>query len=169
MNGSQKLLIIAGLILAVLGMSYGLYYALFDEHQTLQGMGMSLATGFANVAEDNLPEARTAIDNFSAIQSEYVREVHAHSHSIALGMLLIVLGMAFNQIAFAEQHRFLISLALVIGAVLFPLGVLLQTFDLGIFAKILSILGTITLIAGFFMVTWGFIKPFSTDNSKEQN
>lgn len=163
MNKAQKILIIGGLLLTLSGMCYGLYYALFDEHQTLQGMGISMATGFANAAENSLPEARTAIDNFADIKFEYVREVHAHSHWISLGMLLIVLGMAFNQIAFNERHRFLIALGLVSGATIFPLGVLLQTLATGSLASILSIFGTIAFIASFFLVTWGFVKPIEKD------
>lgn len=159
MNKPQKLLIISGLVLALLGMCYGLYYALFDEHQTLQGMGESMATGFTEAAENNMSGARTAIENFGDIQFEYRREVHMHSHWISLGMLLIVLGMAFNQIAFNERQQFLIALALVGGATIFPPGVLLQTICPGLFASILSIGGTIAIITSFFFVTWGFIKP----------
>ncbi len=159
MNKTQKLLIIGGLVLALLGMCYGLYYALFDEHQTLQGMGVSMATGFTEAAENNLAEAHAAIETFGDIQFEYRREVHAHSHWISLGMLLIVLGMAFNQIAFNERHRFFIALILVSGATIFPLGVLLQTICPGLFASTLSICGTIAIITSFFFVTWGFIKP----------
>ncbi len=163
MNKAQKLLITGGLSLALLGMCYGLYYALFDEHQTLQGMGISMVTGFAKAAENNLAEARTAIETFGDIQFDYVREVHAHSHWISLGMLLIVLGMAFNQIAFNERHRFFIALILVSGATIFPLGVLLQTICPGLFSSILTISGTIAIITSFCFVTWGFVKPIENN------
>lgn len=158
MSKSQKLLIISGLLLSILGMCYGLYYALFDEHQTLNDMGISLATGFAKAAEQDISKAQTAIDTFASIQSEYKREVHAHSHWISLGMLLIVLGMAFNQLAYEEKLRFIIATGLVVGASLFPLGVLLQTIDDSLLTKGLSIVGTIAMLASFFMVTLGFIK-----------
>ena len=46
MSQSRKLLVIAGLLLAVIGMIYGLWYAVFDEHQTLESMGSALADGF---------------------------------------------------------------------------------------------------------------------------
>lgn len=163
MNKAQKILIIGGLSLTLLGMCYGLYYALFDEHQTLHGMEISMATGFAKAAENNLPEALTAVENFADIQFEYVREVHAHSHWTSLGMLLIVLGMAFNQIAFNERHRFFIALGLLSGAIIFPLGVLLQNFSTGLLGSILSIFGTIAIIVSFFLVTWGFVKPIENN------
>jgi hypothetical protein len=46
MNGARRLLILGGIALALWGMSYGLWYAVFAEHQALDGIGISLATGF---------------------------------------------------------------------------------------------------------------------------
>jgi hypothetical protein len=162
MNKAQKILITGGLLLALLGMCYGLYYALFDEHQTLKGMGISMATGFSKAAENNLTEARTAIETFGDIQFEYNREVHAHSHWISLGMLLMVLGMAFNLVALNERYKFALAVGLLAGAVFFPLGVILQIFHMGLIAKLLSIAGTILLITSLAVVAWGFICPMPT-------
>jgi len=159
MIAAQKLLVIGGLALAIIGMSYGLYYALFDEHQTLEGMGMSLAKGFALAAERNLPEAHGAIDDYGAIRYEYVREVHAHSHWISLSMVLIVLGIAFNRIAYGERARFLIAVTLVCGSLLFPLGSILQTFPLGMLAKVITGIGSIAVIGGLATATLGLLLP----------
>jgi hypothetical protein len=159
MTAAQKLLAIGGLALAIFGMSYGLYYALFDEHQTLEGMGMSLATGFAQAAERNLPEAHDAIDDFGAIRFEYVREVHAHSHWISLSMVLFVLAIAFKRIAFGERTQLLIAVSLVCGSLLLPLGVILQTFPLGILAKAIAGVGSIAVVVGFAAVTAGLLLP----------
>src|ERR1700723_4403705 len=46
-----RLLVIGGLLLAVWGMTYGLYYAVFVEHQTLDTIGGSLAGAFVHAAE----------------------------------------------------------------------------------------------------------------------
>jgi hypothetical protein len=42
MNRARKVLIFGGTLLAAFGMLYGLHYAVFVEHQTLDGMGGSL-------------------------------------------------------------------------------------------------------------------------------
>ncbi len=39
MNRARKVLVFGGLALAAFGMLYGLYYAVFVEHQTLDHMG----------------------------------------------------------------------------------------------------------------------------------
>jgi hypothetical protein len=159
MNKAQKLLITGGLLLSILGMCYGLYYALFDEHQTLAGMGVSMATGFTKAAENNPAEAQVAIETFGDIQFEYRREVHAHSHWISLGMLLMVLGMALNLVALNERYKIVLAVSLLAGAVFFPLGVILQIFQLGLIAKLLSIAGTILVITSMAVITWGFLCP----------
>lgn len=159
MSRSRKLLVIAGLLLAVVGMIYGLWYAVFDEHQTLENMGGALANGFALATERNVIAASAALDQFSEINAEYVREVHAHSHWITLGLLLIALGMAFDRVRFAESVRFWLAVALVFGSALFPLGVLLQAFSVGVLAKAMSVLGSVAIIVSFAVITLGLLLP----------
>ena len=159
MNRAQNLLIIGGLALAVIGMGYGLYYALFDEHQTLEGMGIALATGFSQAADGKHPEANSALERYGSTRFEYVREVHAHSHWISLGMVLIALGAAFNLVSFPERIRFYIAVILICGATLFPLGVLLQTTTMAFPAKVIAGTGTVALIGGLATVVWGLLLP----------
>ncbi len=60
MNRARKVLVFGGLALAAFGMLYGLYYAVFVEHQTLDHMGGSLATAFVCAAERQIPETTSA-------------------------------------------------------------------------------------------------------------
>jgi len=47
MSGARRLLLAGGIALAVWGMGYGLWYAVFAEHQALEQIGASLALGLA--------------------------------------------------------------------------------------------------------------------------
>src|SRR5258708_5300533 len=58
MSGSRKLLIISGMLLALWGMGFGLYYALFVEHQVLDKLAGSLATSFTDGAKGDLIKKR---------------------------------------------------------------------------------------------------------------
>lgn len=156
MSPSKKLLIVGGLVLTIWGMAYGLYYALFDEHQTLEQIGASLATGFARAAEGSLPEAHASLDAYARAKFEYVREVDVHSHWTGLAMLLIVLGLVFDHVGFAERLRWLLAAALLAGSFIFPLGVILQTVDDGIFPKALAILGSALVTLALALVALGF-------------
>jgi hypothetical protein len=158
MSRSRKLLIIGGLALAVGGMSDGLYYALFVEHQTLDQIGASLATGFARAAEKRMPEAHAALNTYAEAQFDYVRQIDVHSHWIGLAMLLIVLGVIFDRVGFDERARFSLAAALVLGAVLFPLGVILQTVNRGLYPQIMAVLGSGLIIIALGAVALGFAR-----------
>lgn len=159
MTGSQKLLLAGGLLLAVLGMSYGLWYAVFDEHQTLERIGVSLATGFAEAAAGKLPEGYAALEDYGATRFAYIREVHAHGHWILLGTALMVLGLVFDKLAFREGVRFSLALVLVVAAGILPLGALLETALRGALPSALALAGSIALIGCLAMVALGFILP----------
>lgn len=159
MSTARIILVAGGLTLAALGMLYGLHYAIFVEHQTLDRMGGSLAQAFVHASERNVPEAHGAVDTYASTKYDYVRQVDIHSHWIGLAMVLIVLGMAFDQVGFSERGRIWIAFALLAGSFVFPLGVILQTVEHGaLFASALAIFGSATLTIALAAVVWGFCR-----------
>ncbi|MEL0584074.1 MAG: hypothetical protein AAES65_04240 [Candidatus Thiodiazotropha sp. (ex. Lucinoma kazani)] len=148
MNGSQKLLIGVGLGLVAISMLYGFYYAVFDEHQTLEKIGLSMAGGFANAAAGNLAAAHESLQTYAGTRIEYLREVHGHSHMAALGTLLIILGLFLERAIATEGNRRLIAWVMVIGAVCLPLGAWLDVMIPAPVPKGLSIIGTFCLVLG---------------------
>ena len=116
MTISRKLLIFGGLALAIWGMVYGIWYAVFIEHQTLDRLGSTLATSFMRAAENRLTESQTALADAASRSFVYVRQVDAHGHWIGLGLLLLILGMAFDRVEFVERIRVYLAIALLVGA-----------------------------------------------------
>lgn len=159
MSSARIVLLIGGLLLATFGMLYGLHYALFVEHQTLDRMGGSLAQAFASAAERNTDAAHRAVDEYASTKYDYVRQVDVHSHWIGLAMLLIVLGTVFDAVAFTPRVQTWIAGGLVGGSFVFPLGVILQTVSHGgAFASALAILGSATVTVAMGAVIWGFAR-----------
>jgi len=159
MSAARKILIFGGIALALVGMLYGLYYALFAEHQALDSMGGSLAKGFASAASDQLAEANAAIDDFGAAKYDYVRQVDVHSHWIGLAMLMIVLGVVFDSASLGERAGIAVALAFLLGSVVFPLGVILQTLRHGsIFASSLAISGSALVSLALAALALGFMR-----------
>jgi hypothetical protein len=158
MTRSQRLLIIAGLALTLWGMADGLLYAVFFEHQALDHLGGALATAFAQAARGDMSASRFALDDYAASNYFYVREVDAHSHWAGLAMVLILLGLIFDRVAFSERWRYALALAMSAGAAIFPLGVLLQAPDSGPLPKALAIAGTGLLVFGFSACVVGFLR-----------
>jgi hypothetical protein len=155
MSGARRLLILGGIALALWGMGYGLWYAVFAEHQALNDIGASLAKAFDASANRNPVAAEAAFNDYKQAKYVYERQVDVHGHWIGLAMLLIVVGIAFDRVQFAEAYKRMLALALLAGAVIFPLGVLLQTFDHGSLPRGIAILGSALAVLALVGITLG--------------
>jgi hypothetical protein len=158
MSRAQRLLICGGIALAIVGMTYGLWYAVFAEHQALDAIGSSLATGFNAAASRNPAAARASIDQYKEAKYIYDRQVDVHGHWIGLAILLIVLGIGYRRVGFSEPIAFLLALGLFLGAILFPLGVLMQTFSHGDIPRDVAIFGSGLVIASLTGIAVGFAR-----------
>lgn len=158
MTPSRKLLVFGGFALAIWGIAYGIFYAVFIEHQTLDGLGSALATGFMRAAEHRMTESQAALADAGARSFVYVRQVDAHGHWIGLGLLLLILGIAFDRVGFPERTRMFLALALFAGSILFPLGVLLETWDRGMGPQAVAVVGSALVIVALSATAWGFAR-----------
>lgn len=158
LTGSSRLLVVSGVALAIWGMNFGLYYALFAEHQALDKIGGSLAAAFADGAKGDLIAAHASLQAYADTQFNYVRSVDVHSHWIGLAMLLIVAGMAFDRGGFTEGRQKLLAWLLVIGSAAFPLGVHLQTLDRGIIPQAVAATGAGLVIVALAGVVLSFVR-----------
>ena len=158
MSRERKILIFGGIALALLGMTYGLYYAVFVEHQTLDQIGGSLAGAFVSAAEQKGPQAASSIAGYAEAKYRYVRQVDVHSHWGGLAMLMIVLGVVFDELKFGERTRALLAWSMLIGSTIFPLGVMLQTINLQVFGSALAIAGSGLVILAMGATAAGFAR-----------
>jgi len=165
MSGSRRLLIIGGITLAVWGMSYGLWYAVFAEHQALDTIGTSLAGSFAAAADRNPALMETSLQQYREAKYIYDRQVDVHGHWIGLAMLLVVLGIGFDRVNFAERFKLFLALGLLVGAVVFPLGVLLQTISNGPLPRAIAIAGSGFVIASLLGAATGVVARGSSGAS----
>jgi low temperature requirement protein LtrA len=162
MSQARKLLVFGGIFLAALGMLYGLHYAVFVEHQTLARMGGSLAGAFTHAAERRWDDSQLALIAYRETKYDYVRQVDVHSHWIGLAMLMIVLGVVFDEVTFGERVRFAIALAMLAGSVVFPLGVILQTVRMVPLGSALAIAGSALVIVALGATVVGFMRGAAT-------
>ena len=158
MSISRKILIFGGLGLAIWGMGYGIWYAVFIEHQTLDGLGAALATGFIRAAENRRTESQAALSDAASRSLAYVRQVDAHGHWIGLGLLLLILGITFDRVGFGERVRTYLAAALLAGSVIFPLGVLLETWDRDAGPQAIAVIGSALVIVSLSGTAWGFAR-----------
>jgi len=155
---ARRLLLRGGIALAILGMSYGLWYAVLAEHQALDGIGHSLDSGFQAAAERDAATAENSLLQYREVKYAYDRRVDVHGHSIGLAMLLIVLAIGFDHVALSEKLKLLLAWTLLLGAALFPLGVLMQTWSHGVLPQAIAILGSALVIAALAGIVFGFLR-----------
>jgi hypothetical protein len=155
---ARQILLLGGITLAILGMSYGLWYAVFAEHQALDGIGHSLASGFQAAAERNSAARESSLLQYRQAKYAYDRQVDVHGHWIGLAMLLIVLAIAFDHIALSEKLKQLLAGALLLGAALFPFGVLMQTWSHGTLPRAIAIVGSALVIAALTGIVFGLMR-----------
>lgn len=158
MSAARKILIFGGLALAAWGMCYGLAYAVFIEHQTLDGIGSSLAAGFIQAAQRHTADSQASLADAASRSYVYIRQVDAHGHWIGLAILLLILGIGFDRLAFSEPARAYLAAALLIGSILFPLGVLLETWNRGVGPQAVAVIGSALVILALCATAWGFAR-----------
>ena len=158
MSASRRILLIGGLALAGWGMAYGLWYAVFAEHQALDSIGSALTSGFSASAQRDSASIASALDRYREAKYLYDRCVDVHSHWLGLAILLIVVGLAFDRVAFSENSKRFLAVALLLGAVLFPFGVWLQTLSHGSFPRAVAIAGSALMVLALAVTALGFAR-----------
>ena len=162
MSSAKRVLLLGGIGLALLGMTYGLWYAVFAEHQALDGIGSSLVSGFSAAANRDQAGSSQAMEQYREAKYRYDRQVDAHSHWIGLAMVLIVLGFGFDSVHFSAKQKLVLAWVLLAGAALFPLGVLLQTLSHASAPRIVAILGSAMVIVSLAAAVLGFLRRPAT-------
>ena len=163
MSAARRLLIVGGIGLALLGMIYGVWYAVFAEHQELEGIGKSLTASFSASAKRDSTSAASGLREYQELKYSYDRHVDAHGHWIGLALVLVVLGIGLERVGFNERLAMLLAGGLVVGSFLFPLGVFLQTFSHGTAPQAVTVVGAALVIVSLAGMTVGFAMPRASD------
>lgn len=158
MSSAQRILLFGGIALALFGMTYGLWYAVFAEHQALDSIGASLAGSFTAAANRNQTQSALAMENYRQAKYNYDRQVDAHGHWIGLSIAMLVLVVGFNYVSLSEKHKLWLAWCLVAGSVLFPSGVLLEILSGGVAPKVVAAVGSALVIAALAATTIGFLR-----------
>ena len=161
MSRAQIIAIVGGLVITIIGMTFGLYYALLAEHQALEGMGMALTHAFSMAAQGRLDAALQVIQRYGEMRLHYIQNVHVHTHWSSLGLFVMALGFTFGSLNYSERATRIMALGLVIGAFVFPFGVLFDSMGHKLAGEILSVSGSILLLAALASYAIGIIKRSS--------
>ena len=142
MTSANKTYIVGGLGLVLAGLIFGVYYAIFDEHQTLVAMGMAFAQSFFEAAGGNETGVAENIEILRANSYEYMREVSVHAHIIELGTLALIVPLFSHRIGWDDGRKLLIARLFIAGSLVFCLGVFSQIFVLSVLTQALAVIGS---------------------------
>ena len=158
MHAENRILIFSGLSLIAMTMVFGVYYAIFDEHQTLVGMGVAMMNSFIEAARGDMVASYGALEQYGEIAAEYKREIHFHGHWGFLSLVLILYGLVVHKLRFGRRIREALAAALAASAAVFPLGVFLQSGSLQGLGESLAVLGSVGLVLCMLMFVVGVLR-----------
>ncbi len=158
MTSANKTYIAGGLLLVLIGLIFGVYYAIFDEHQTLVAMGMAFAQSFFEAAAGNEAGVSENIESFRASAFEYIREVSFHAHIIELGTLALIIPLFAHRIGWDDSRKLLIARLFIVGSLVFTLGVLSQTLAFSSVTQAMAVIGSGLVIACVGVLVLGLFK-----------
>ncbi len=124
---SGRLLLRAGMLLIVIGMSFGLYQASRLVGGDAQAYRRAMASAFEALQAADAGAAREHIAAFKRQQSINAITAAAHSHAVEFGILMVLLALMQSWVFLAEAWTRRWAVAMVLGAFALPVCVFLAT------------------------------------------
>jgi hypothetical protein len=145
----RRVLAIGALGLMLLGFVLGSWHGARVDSRTLLVLREAYAPAFAAQVRGETGLARAALARAQEANLEHTRVIGAHTHVIKLATVLLVIALSWPVLAGSERRKRLLAGALVAGAVLFPVGLLLQAFHPGVITRAVTALGAGLALVSF--------------------
>jgi hypothetical protein len=149
MSTTQRSLLLAALALMLFGVAYGTLYTYRVEHQTLLVLREGYQEAFASAAARDLESAKGELAAAKRANQDYVRSVHIHTHLIKLAIVVLLLALMIPLVPDNSVRSARLATGLVIGILLFTLGVYLQGYSVGMIPESIAATGALLIIGCF--------------------
>ena len=165
---ASRYLVKYGLLLIILGMTFGFYYAwvLVSQDEPALYDAINEATTFA--ADSNADSAREQIGQFKSMHSKIGITAAAHSHAVEFGFLMLILAFLQRFVMLTDQWRLRWARILSIGAFLLPVCVLLAT-RYGLRAAAFSDLFGSFVIVALLAMAYGLVRHTGVTDHQREN
>ena len=162
MGRLQKQVVVTGLLLIAAGFLFGLVMTFAADHQTRLLVNDSYSEVFVLLSRDGSSNESKAIqDEADRKALSYSRAVGFHTHSINMGILVILGGLLLPLVGAHGRRRTLTIYGFVFAACLYPIGLLLTLFGLELVGEIAAAAGAILAIATFAVIWLGISQALS--------
>lgn len=151
MQELQVRLILAGLLIILVGFFYGLVYVFVVNHDPLLQLKDNYEPAFTQLTQQLKSEQidkniLDTVDTISEKSTRFRRAIGAHTHSINLGLLLILLALLFNTAFANSTYKSYIATFMGLGVISYPLGLGLQAAGLILIGEGFALLGAVVVI-----------------------
>lgn len=147
----------SGLVLIVLGMAFGLYYAWQLVNVDEPAVYAALEGATTRLAEADVAGATEEIRQFKRMQSKIAITAAAHSHAIEFGFLMLLLAFVQRFVMLSEPWRLRWARTVSVGAFALPVCVYLATMYGLRAAAFADLFGGVALL-GLSAMTFGMIR-----------
>ena len=121
--GAQRLLVLGGIALILIGMVFGDVFAVFILHPNADRIGSHLLAATQAVATGDTEAIRTHFGVIGHLLENRGTKVDAHVHIIKFGYLSLILALIQPFVALAEWSRKRLVELFLFGAVMLPVSV----------------------------------------------
>lgn len=151
MNGPSRLLLLAGLLLILAGFLFGIGFSLAVDHQARLVAYDDYGPVFASLGDAEVApnEVDAGADQRSVAHR---RAMDVHTHSVNLGILLLLIGVLSPLLSSAGTARPRGLLWLAGAAWLYPAGLLLQFLGSVRAGEIVAAIGAAVIIVAFAVI-----------------
>lgn len=154
---ASRWLVKSGLLLTVLGMAFGLFYAWQLVSADEPAVYDSIEAAAASVAAGDVAAAKAEIAQFKRMQSKIAITAAAHSHAIEFGFLMLLLAFVQRYVMLSEHWRLRWARTVSVGAFALPVCVYLATLY-GLAAAAFSDLFGGVVLLGLSAMAYGVVR-----------
>jgi hypothetical protein len=122
---AQRLLVLGGIALVLVGMIFGDIFAVFVLHQNAAHVGAGLRAAAEAATAGDTSSVAAHFEDMGAFLENRGTKVDAHVHMIDFGYLALLLAILQPWVAFTEKAKRRIAWLFLAGAGLLPVGVFL--------------------------------------------
>ena len=160
-SSTGRWLLVGGLILILIGLVHGAYYAGVDLYRHEAADYTILSQMSSAAAAQNQTKVDQALSDYGQLQGDKAVKIAAHAHIIEFGLLAMLLAFFQPYVQLKEVWRRRWAGVLLFGSVLLPLCVLLE-MRFGLLAGGIADLGGLLVILALLAMWIGILRYIGT-------
>jgi ABC-type thiamin/hydroxymethylpyrimidine transport system permease subunit len=156
MDRQVKWIVVAGLILILAGLLFGLVFSYSVDHRTRLITNDAYQPVFELISEGAEDEDWQALQReINSASRIYARAIDVHTHSTNLGILVMLMGLLYPVFSGGRHFGGALTIGLVLAAWLYPAGLMLQMFQSTLFGEVVAAVGSGLAIGTFALLLVG--------------